>query len=850
MKSVYAFFGLVMEVKRDKSFSFVNVLDKDKYVKILPVQPLDVKQRKKHLTLKEKEMMVKHKHVSSVSDVPGNIKMTHLTDGNYVLKSKIILQPDESLFYVKLTASADRAINEYIKNPNKFKNQPCILFTKNNEGQISIPISRIGGGGNGKEQFHFKFTITVDQDVAKSRNLFECYHYKRNNVLESIGSLERKLCILANDDIYETTKNRMAAIEEQQKSRRTREIDWLFQTTGKKPKMLSPSNNNKETVAVKSSTSGHQQQQQNVTNKSDGVVVVNKQPTDSKKKPDILLMRKPLKERMIHLLAVRPYSKNDLFVAINRLSIQHNDVNRLTSTLSSVAALCDSNGYDLLKEKWKDVQEDWPFYTADERERVKKRKQAALSSTSSQPSSTDDVTRHDVDDCPISKKVINRKPSPIDSILASESDKQFSRSTHRIDSERNKIDNSKKSNMTVDKPNSNNNNSTIDKRPFAPKKRISPSDKSVVAQDTSATSAADTSPKVEDSSNDDDNRKDVKSAALAKRRRISHFVTRETTGRSPLEEQDAATSTAIVANKSSINSWFKDHQNRDEARMNNPPSVARILPTSIKSTEKSGHESSVGRTITASNTSTINENNNDYNNDDGNRPVLEQSSDRNINTNDNRRNTKSPGNLSPSLRNRHVNGFNIPSATPQTVLHNNNNNEHDEQHQDMVLQNGSRKPFYVQPAKDVRVCTPDSTQDALLNRNGRIHHNNEVSVYDHVSSDSYAAITTMEQRRVYKKDFYHDYREYQMLHKKMNMFKSNIVRFGEMAKQYPIGSPEYKRLEAKVIEKYESLKTDQHFNDTQNRYNNLHEKLALIKGRIQEYDDKIRKQAEEGEGND
>lgn len=43
---------------------------------------------------------------------------------------------------------------------------------------------------------------------------------------------------------------------------------------------------------------------------------------------------------------------------------------------------------------------------------------------------------------------------------------------------------------------------------------------------------------------------------------------------------------------------------------------------------------------------------------------------------------------------------------------------------------------------------------------------------------------------------------------------------------------------------------DQHFNDTQNRYNNLHEKLALIKGRIQEYDDKIRKQAEEGEGND
>lgn len=197
-----------------------------------------------------------------------------------------------------------------------------------------------------------------------------------------------------------------------------------------------------------------------------------------------------------------------------------------------------------------------------------------------------------------------------------------------------------------------------------------------------------------------------------------------------------------------------------------------------------------------------------------------------------------------------MNGFNIPSATPQTVLHNNNNNEHDEQHQDMVLQNGSRKPFYVQPAKDVRVCTPDSTQDALLNRNGRIHHNNEVSVYDHVSSDSYAAITTMEQRRVYKKDFYHDYREYQMLHKKMNMFKSNIVRFGEMAKQYPIGSPEYKRLEAKVIEKYESLKTDQHFNDTQNRYNNLHEKLALIKGRIQEYDDKIRKQAEEGEGND
>ncbi|KAG8268526.1 hypothetical protein J6590_023904 [Homalodisca vitripennis] len=87
--------------------------------------------------------------------------------------------------------------------------------------------------------------------------------------------------------------------------------------------------------------------------------------------PDI--MRRPIRDRLIHMLAVRPYKKPELYSAINREGVRDRDKTHLMSTLASIATVRD-NTYHLMRHVWNDVQEDWPFYTEQDRQMLKRRK--------------------------------------------------------------------------------------------------------------------------------------------------------------------------------------------------------------------------------------------------------------------------------------------------------------------------------------------------------------------------------------------------------------------------------------------------------------------------------------------
>lgn len=53
--------------------------------------------------------------------------------------------------------------------------------------------------------------------------------------------------------------------------------------------------------------------------------------------------------------------------------IRDRDKTQLMSTLSSIASVRD-NTYHLMRHVWNDVQEDWPFYTEQDRQMLKRYK--------------------------------------------------------------------------------------------------------------------------------------------------------------------------------------------------------------------------------------------------------------------------------------------------------------------------------------------------------------------------------------------------------------------------------------------------------------------------------------------
>lgn len=85
------------------------------------------------------------------------------------------------------------------------------------------------------------------------------------------------------------------------------------------------------------------------------------------------IMKRPLKERLIHLLALRPYKKPELIVRIKNDGLKERDRTAIATALKSVSFLRE-NTYHLHRHMWNDVHEDWPFYTEQDRQTLKRRK--------------------------------------------------------------------------------------------------------------------------------------------------------------------------------------------------------------------------------------------------------------------------------------------------------------------------------------------------------------------------------------------------------------------------------------------------------------------------------------------
>ncbi|XP_012232922.1 RNA polymerase II elongation factor Ell [Linepithema humile] len=301
----------------------------------------------------------------------GDGEMALVPGVQYGLSSHSYLGEHKAMIFTKLTDSASRSIHEYIKIRHKLNQGPTIQFL-GNEGQLNIPSS------HGLAEFNF--SLFSNQDIEGPQNGFECVQQVAHKNLNNLGNLSYKMRIQANDDVYETTRHRMAVAEENNKNKCTRVIKANGPDIGRKVKVkgtgriIPPpyAKHRESTTTIPTSGSSQSKASTNkpaASNSSSNHPATTRSP--EKKISD--LMRRPLKERLIHLLALRPYKKPEIYDRITREGIRDRERSIIMTVLKQVATVRD-NTYELQRHIWNDVQEDWPFYTDQEKAILKRRK--------------------------------------------------------------------------------------------------------------------------------------------------------------------------------------------------------------------------------------------------------------------------------------------------------------------------------------------------------------------------------------------------------------------------------------------------------------------------------------------
>ncbi|XP_057692222.1 RNA polymerase II elongation factor ELL2 [Corythoichthys intestinalis] len=244
--------------------------------------------------------------------------------------------PNRTLYHVKLTDTALRTLETYQNLKASLPNQTSICF-KGSQGYIKIPTSESPDGFR-----VFSFYLSCDSK-DKPQSSFDCIHQfvsgEGKDQLEGQGSIQDKITVCATDDSYQATRERMSQVEKDIWSRSAIEI---------KP---GPS----KCVKV--------QRKQGLVSGSDSSNKRSLVPSP--------VAQRPLRDRIIHLLALKHYKKPELLLWLERERASPKDKADLTSVLDEVGKLnLKDNSYSLKDELYRHVQRDWPGYLEEEKQLI------------------------------------------------------------------------------------------------------------------------------------------------------------------------------------------------------------------------------------------------------------------------------------------------------------------------------------------------------------------------------------------------------------------------------------------------------------------------------------------------
>ncbi|KAL7380415.1 hypothetical protein ABVT39_017565 [Epinephelus coioides] len=269
-----------------------------------------------------------------------------------------------SVFHVKLTDSAARAIGSF-QNGKGQSSHPTISFN-GNKGRITIPCSE-----NRDELRIFTFGVT---NVARDNphGSFDCVQQLSTGAAEELsclGVIQKKMTVNATDDSYDKARQSMAQAEEETRSRGAIVIKHGGRFQGKKVTVRAPA------PALASLTKPRPSSQSLLSNVKRGVGVSKpkKGACASHRRSVGDVQERPLRERVTHLLALRPYKRPELILRLQKDGLTAGEKDMLNSVLMEVGQLNSRDNTYVLKDGlYKDLQKDWPGYTVGDQQLLKR----------------------------------------------------------------------------------------------------------------------------------------------------------------------------------------------------------------------------------------------------------------------------------------------------------------------------------------------------------------------------------------------------------------------------------------------------------------------------------------------
>ncbi|MCI4383791.1 hypothetical protein PGIGA_G00030710 [Pangasianodon gigas] len=244
-----------------------------------------------------------------------------------------------SVFHVKLTDSAVRALEDY-QSSKGLSAQPLIRFT-GNQGKITIPQST---SPNDLRTFTFYLSNVGRDNPQGSFDCIQQYITSEGSIqLDCLGGIQDKITVCATDDSYQKARQSMAQAEEETRSRAAIVIKPGGRYVGKRVQIRKPAMALSDVAPLR---------------RFSRPVLI----SSSMKKSTAL--PRPLRERLVHLLALKPYRKPELLVRLTKDGLSPQDKDTLDSLLQQVANLNSKDNTFTLKDcLFKEVQKDWPGYT-------------------------------------------------------------------------------------------------------------------------------------------------------------------------------------------------------------------------------------------------------------------------------------------------------------------------------------------------------------------------------------------------------------------------------------------------------------------------------------------------------
>jgi len=347
---------------------------------------------------------------------------------------------NQTIVYVKLTDSALRSFEDYLKQRAVLDKSgaggPTIQFSNSGGGAISVPV----GGERG--HVNYSFGLSNEDGGSNKQGSTACLR-ATNNSLETVGTIGETLRVKASDDVYQRIGQRFNDVKMENEKKTTVLLDNKDKKKASVPKpsvvrkvpSQVPPQRERERERGGSSmpsmpgfgTSGTSSGPGRGAGLGQGVAaqarphhspsmgvrqpqvsstgyVKNAQPQQqperklekfpqahkSSKPPPTTnpeIMKRSLRERLIHLLAVRTYKKPELIARIQRDGLKEKDRKSITPVLREVSE-CKNNVHELKRSMWNDVQEDWPGYTESDKVMLKRRKPQNLTPPGSDTGST------------------------------------------------------------------------------------------------------------------------------------------------------------------------------------------------------------------------------------------------------------------------------------------------------------------------------------------------------------------------------------------------------------------------------------------------------------------------------